>query len=68
MPSIIDPGDTSVTSPTISDKATMVTTLSEFEAALAAADNNIRALEKKDEQDKKGGGGASPCKNCRCCK
>ena len=56
MPSIIDPGATSVTSPTISDEATMVTTLSKFEAALAAADKNIRALVKKGEQDKKGGG------------
>ena len=34
----------------------MVTTLSKFEAELAAADKKIRALEKKGEQDKKGGG------------
>ena len=68
VPSIIDPGATSVTSPTILDDATMVTTLSKFEAALAAADKKIRALEKKGEQDKKGGGGANPCKHCKRCK
>ena len=68
VPSIIDPGATSVTSPTISDDATMVTTLSKFEAVLDAADKKIRALEKKGEQDKKGGGGANPCKHCKRCK
>ena len=56
VPYIIDPGATSVTSPTMSDNATLVTTLSKFEAALAAADKKIRALEKKGGQDKKGGG------------
>ena len=66
--SIIDSGATSVTSPTMSDDATMVTTLSKFEASLAAADKKIRVLEKKGEQDKKGGGGANPCKHCKCCK
>ena len=39
----------------MSDNATLVTTLSKFEAALAAADKKIRALEKKGEQDEKGG-------------
>ena len=39
-----------------------------FEAALAASDKKIRALEKKGEQDKKGGSGANPCKHCRRCK
>ena len=69
VPSIIDSGATSVTSPTMSDDATMVTTLSKFEAALAAADKKIRALENKGEQDKKGGGGvANPCKHCKLCK
>ena len=53
--SIIDSGATSVTSPMMSDDATIVTTLSKFEAALAAVDKNIRALEKKGEQNKKGG-------------
>ena len=56
VPSIIDPGATSVMSPTMSDDATIVTTLSKFEAALAAADKNIRELEKKGEQYNKGGG------------
>ena len=46
----------------------MVPTLSKFEAALAAADKKIRALEKKGEKDKKGGGGANPCKHCKRCK
>ena len=68
VPSIIDSGATSVTYPMLSDNATMVTTLSKFEAALAAADKNIRELEKKGEQDKKGGGGANPCKHCKRCK
>ena len=56
VPSIIDPGATSATYPAISDDATMVTTLSKFEAALATAEKKIRALEKKGEQDKNGGG------------
>ena len=68
VPSIIDSGATSVTSPTMLEDATMVTTLSKFEAALAAADNKIRALEKKGEQDKKGGGGANTCKYFKRCK
>ena len=55
MPYIIDSGATSVTSPTMSDDAAMVKTLSKFEAALAAADKKIRAFEKKGEQDNKGG-------------
>ena len=38
---IIDSGATSVTSPTMSDESTMVTTLNKFEAALAAADKKI---------------------------
>ena len=68
MPSIIESSTTSVTSPTVLDNATMVPTLSKFEAALAAADKKIRALEKKCGQDKKGGGGANPCKHCKRCK
>ena len=56
LPSIIDSGATSVTYPTMSYDATMVTTLSKLEAALAAEDKKIRALEKKGEQGKKGGG------------
>ena len=64
---IIDSGATSVTSPTMSDDATMVTTLSKFEAALDTSDKKIRVLENKGEQDKKRGGGANTCKHCKRC-